>query len=285
MRFLVASLIAASLAAAFIGNAHAEILIMIDKSAQRMTVERDGEPLYTWPVSTGRTGYATPTGSYTAFRMEANHYSKEWDDAPMPHSIFFTKIGHAIHGSYESKKLGMPASHGCVRLSPANAAILFALVEQNGVTNTKVVLTGSGQVALARRGVREPRLQRPLNINPNAGYESEYVQQYVNPSAGYPQPDNAQPHYVYQNGAYWPKDYAQPRYVNPNYGFAQQPQYVRLQNRRTVYAPCAVLMLRINKLAPEVHRSVFTSFIASPLYVQRNAQSSACKFALGSTQG
>ena len=140
MRFLVASLIAASLAAAFIGNAHAEILIIIDKSAQRMTVERDGEPLYTWPVSTGRTGYATPSGSFSAFRMEADHYSKEWDDAPMPHSIFFTKIGHAIHGSYESKKLGMPASHGCVRLSPANAAILFALVEQNGVTNTKVVL-------------------------------------------------------------------------------------------------------------------------------------------------
>jgi lipoprotein-anchoring transpeptidase ErfK/SrfK len=65
--------------------------------------------------------------------MEADHYSKEWDDAPMPHSIFFTKIGHAIHGSYDTKKLGMPASRGCVRISPAHAATLFALVKQDGL--------------------------------------------------------------------------------------------------------------------------------------------------------
>jgi len=239
MRLMVVSLIAASLAAAFIGTAQAEILIMIDKSAQRMTVMHNGEPLYNWPVSTGRSGYATPTGSYTAFRMEADHYSKEWDDAPMPHSIFFTKIGHAIHGSYETKKIGMPVSHGCVRLSPANAATLFALVEQNGVTKTKVVLTGSEQVALARRGVREPPLQRPLNLNPHAGYESEYAQHHVNPSAGYPQPDNTQPLYVNRNGEYWPQDSAQPRYVNPNYGVAQQPQYVRPQYRRPFYGPPA----------------------------------------------
>src|ERR1035437_10921497 len=84
--------------------------------------------------------------------MEADHYSKEWDDAPMPHSIFFTKVGHAIHGTYETKKLGTPASHGCVRLSPAHAATLFAMVKQDGVINTRVVLTGSEQVALAGRG-------------------------------------------------------------------------------------------------------------------------------------
>ena len=72
--------------------------------------------------------------------MEADHYSKEWDDAPMPHSIFFTKVGHAIHGTYETKKLGTRASHGCVRLSPAHAATLFAMVKQDGVINTRVVL-------------------------------------------------------------------------------------------------------------------------------------------------
>ena len=100
MRLAVVLLLAPFLAAAVIGTAQAEILITVDKSAQRMTVARDGEALYTWPVSTGRSGYATPSGSFTPFRMEADHYSKEWDDAPMPHSIFFTKIGHAIHGSY-----------------------------------------------------------------------------------------------------------------------------------------------------------------------------------------
>jgi lipoprotein-anchoring transpeptidase ErfK/SrfK len=157
VRLIAIFLIAASLTVAVVGTARAEILIKVDKSKQRMTVVRDGAAVYNWPVSTGRTGYATPSGSYTAFRLEADHYSKEWDDAPMPHSIFFTKIGHAIHGSYNTKKLGMPASHGCVRISPAHAATLFALVKQDGLVKTKVVLTGSEQVALTQRGMRVPR--------------------------------------------------------------------------------------------------------------------------------
>src|SRR5262249_60346855 len=91
-------------------------------------------------------------GNYTAFRMEAEHFSREWDDAPMPHSIFFTKIGHAIHGTYDTKHLGAPVSHGCVRLSPSNAATLYAMVAPEGVTKTKVTLTRTEQIALARRG-------------------------------------------------------------------------------------------------------------------------------------
>ena len=117
--------------------AFAALLIKVNKSAQMLTVTCDGQTLHTWPVSTGKSGYATPSGSFTAFRMEAEHYSKEWDDAPMPHSVFFTKQGHAIHGSYEVKRLGSPASHGCVRLAPGNAAKLFALVKAEGLENTK----------------------------------------------------------------------------------------------------------------------------------------------------
>src|SRR5215216_6349730 len=128
--------------------ADAKILITIDKAAQQMTVDVDGATRWTWPVSTGRRGYATPSGRFTAFRMEVSHFSKEWDDAPMPHSVFFTKQGHAIHGSHEVKRLGSPASHGCVRLAPANAAKLFAIVKHEGLSNTRVVLTGSEQVAL-----------------------------------------------------------------------------------------------------------------------------------------
>ena len=116
--------------------ARAALVIAVDKSAQTLTVTRDGETLHTWPVSTGKSGYATPSGNFTAFRMAAEYYSKEWDDAPMPHSVFFTKQGHAIHGSYEVKRLGSPASHGCVRLAPENAAKLFALVKEKGLPNT-----------------------------------------------------------------------------------------------------------------------------------------------------
>ena len=107
-------------------------------------------PLYQWPVSTGKAGFDTPSGKFKAFRMERDHYSREWDDAPMPFSIFFTQKGHAIHGSLDTKNIGRPASHGCVRLTPANAEKLFALVQEDGVLNTTVILTGT-----------RPRARRP----------------------------------------------------------------------------------------------------------------------------
>src|SRR6201987_2395056 len=97
--------------------ASARLLIEIDKSSQQMTVSRDGRELYVWPGSTGIARYDTPSGHYTPFRMEKDHFSREWDDAPMPNSIFFTQKGHAIHGSDHVRAIGRPASHGCVRLT------------------------------------------------------------------------------------------------------------------------------------------------------------------------
>ncbi len=132
----------------------AKVLITVDKSTQQMDVSVDGVHRWTWPVSTGIPQYDTPSGSYRAFRMEADHFSKEWDDAPMPHSIFFTPLGHAIHGYLNTRNIGNPASHGCVRLEPGHAAQLYALVQQQGVTNTTVVLTGDVRIAMARRPTR-----------------------------------------------------------------------------------------------------------------------------------
>jgi lipoprotein-anchoring transpeptidase ErfK/SrfK len=118
------------------------ILISIDKSKQRMTVSVDGVETFDWPVSTGRAGYSTPSGNYTATSMNEIWYSRQWDNAPMPHSVFFMKDGHAIHGSNDVKNLGKPASHGCVRISPENATTLYALVGKSGLENTHVVLSG-----------------------------------------------------------------------------------------------------------------------------------------------
>jgi hypothetical protein len=132
------------------GAAQAKIAITVDKNAQLMTVAVDGVERYRWPVSSGLPAYETPNGSFKTFRMEQDHYSKEFDDAPMPHAIFFTKAGHAIHGTDSVNRLGSPASHGCVRLSRANAATLYALVQKDGVLNATVTLTGSSQIALAR---------------------------------------------------------------------------------------------------------------------------------------
>ena len=134
-------------------KAGSTVLISIDKTKQEMTIFLDGIEKYHWPVSTGRAGYSTPSGTYTATSMNEIWYSRQWDNSPMPHSIFFMKDGHAVHGSYEVKTLGQPVSHGCVRISPENATTLYALVKENGLENTQVVLTGvtpGGEFKFAR---------------------------------------------------------------------------------------------------------------------------------------
>jgi hypothetical protein len=115
-----------------------------------MTIFLDGVESYNWPVSTGKAGYSTPSGTFTATSMNEIWYSKEWDNAPMPHAIFFMKDGHAIHGSYEVKNLGKLASHGCVRISPQNAATLYVLVAKTGLKNTQVVLAGDAPGGAAK---------------------------------------------------------------------------------------------------------------------------------------
>jgi hypothetical protein len=163
MRAIVMTLVGLSVLAAS-GSAEAKINITVDKDSQTMTVVQDGVEKYRWPVSSGLPSYETPNGSFQTFRMEEDHFSKEFDDAPMPHAIFFTKKGHAIHGTDSVNRLGSPASHGCVRLSRENAATLFAMVKADGVLNTSVSLTGSSQVALARnpRGSKTAAARREM---------------------------------------------------------------------------------------------------------------------------
>ena len=130
----------------------AEVFILVDKSTQRMTVMVDGAERYSWPVSTGMADYATPTGAFTPSRLVKDHTSKEWDDAPMPHSIFFTASGHAIHGSRAIRRLGTPASHGCVRLAPENARVLFSLVMAEGLGSTRIEVTGVDPIGIESEG-------------------------------------------------------------------------------------------------------------------------------------
>jgi hypothetical protein len=130
----------------------AEVFISIDKSTQRMSVSVDGEERHSWPVSTGMAGYVTPAGSFTPSRLARTHFSREWDNAPMPHSIFFTDAGHAIHGSHAVGRLGTPASHGCVRLAPANARALFSLVEAEGLDKVRIEITGVDSIGTGLEG-------------------------------------------------------------------------------------------------------------------------------------
>lgn len=142
------------------GAAQAGIVITVDKTMQRLTVEVDGRTRYDWPVSTARWGYRTPNGTYRPERLERQWYSRKYDWSPMPYSIFFHG-GYAIHGSNEISRLGRPASHGCIRLHPNNAKILFEMVQQRR-NDTLIVVRGeqASPVPEASRRIPGPEVVR-----------------------------------------------------------------------------------------------------------------------------
>jgi lipoprotein-anchoring transpeptidase ErfK/SrfK len=118
----------------------AAVQVHIDIGSQTMSVRVNGLPYAYWRVSTARAGYYTPRGSYSVKRMAKVYYSRKYDNSPMPNSVFFHG-GYAIHGTGYIKNLGRPASHGCVRLHPSNAARLFSLVQRYGMSRTRITLT------------------------------------------------------------------------------------------------------------------------------------------------
>jgi len=219
------------IAAAMLGalcSAEANVVVNVDKSRQRMTVSVDGDLRYSFIVSTGRAGYGTPNGVYHPVRMEQQWFSKEYYNSPMPHSIFFHG-GYAIHGSYEISRLGGPASHGCVRLHPSDAAKLYALVEQEGIGKTTIQVTGSNPVSgpPAVEAQRAPGAA-PRYVQPGSGWQfgGAYVgddrstyQPYGRPNGQqYARPASAQ--YQVQ------RPYQQP-YAGGPYAQRPQPRYNR----------------------------------------------------------
>lgn len=121
-------------------TAEANVSVRIDISSQTMSVSVNGWPYASWRVSTARSGYWTPRGSFRPYLLKRMHYSRKYDNSPMPHSIFF-RGGYAIHGTGYVRSLGRPASHGCIRLAPGNAARLYSLIRQYGMGDTRIVIT------------------------------------------------------------------------------------------------------------------------------------------------
>lgn len=173
--------------------ASATVDVAIDLTHQRMHVE-GSEGRYDWPISSARSGFYTPGGSFAPTRLELMHYSKKYHMSPMPHAIFF-RGGYAIHGTYSTASLGRPASHGCVRLSPGNAATLYGMVQREGA---RISISGSPP---ASRPFMEARAHR-------RGTYAAYA----------PQADEAAPEDY---------GYATPRTYRrvPRYGTTQLPQY------------------------------------------------------------
>ena len=121
------------------GIAGANVVAQVDLSTQTMVVSHHGKLIGKWPVSTARKGKVTPTGSWRAKWLSRNHRSSRYENAPMPYAIFYSG-NYAVHGTYQTSRLGRPASAGCIRLHPSNAARLFQLVQQEGLRNTRIVV-------------------------------------------------------------------------------------------------------------------------------------------------
>jgi lipoprotein-anchoring transpeptidase ErfK/SrfK len=126
----------------------ASLVAEVDIPTQTMKVLRYGKVIHTWKVSTARSGYKTPTGSWRPYRMHRMWHSRKYDMAPMPFAVFYDG-GYAVHGTSAVRRLGSPASHGCVRLDTPNAAIFYALVQEMGPGNTRVIVSDGSIPATA----------------------------------------------------------------------------------------------------------------------------------------
>ena len=135
------------------------LIANINLTTQTMTVVVHGKAVHSWKVSSGAAGYATPVGTFKPDWMAKIWYSKQYDDAPMPHAVFF-KGGAAIHATTSIGRLGTAASHGCVRLAPANAEAFYKLVSRHGLAVTRVAVSGRAPVREERR---EDRIARRDN--------------------------------------------------------------------------------------------------------------------------
>ena len=174
---------------AFSSAAEALVRVQIDLTRQRMHVQSD-EGDYDWPISSARSGFSTPGGSYAPTHLELMHYSKKYHMSPMPHAIFF-RGGYAIHGTYDTASLGRPASHGCVRLSPGNAAALYGMVKAEGA---RIAISGTPPASL------------PFAV---ARHRSRSYDTYA----------GAVPYGTDEYGGYYGAQPARSYYAQPSYGF------------------------------------------------------------------
>lgn len=147
MKFLIGAAAASLAVVALTASSVAEagtLKVNVDLTRQSMSVQENGATIHTWPISSGRSGYRTITGTFKPQWMTRMHYSRKYDNSPMPNAIFF-RGGFAIHGTYATGRLGSPASHGCVRLAPSNAKTLYNLVSRHGSSQTTISVYGTAR--------------------------------------------------------------------------------------------------------------------------------------------
>jgi lipoprotein-anchoring transpeptidase ErfK/SrfK len=155
------------------------LVAKINLSTQTMNVVVDGRVKHSWKISSGARGYHTPTGSYKPYYITSMHYSKKYDNAPMPHSVFF-RGGYAIHATSSIRRLGSPASHGCIRLHPSNARKFFKLVQRYKKAGTRVRITGATPATKARKRYarNNRRTRRSTSWSRYSDWGNSYTRSY-----------------------------------------------------------------------------------------------------------
>jgi lipoprotein-anchoring transpeptidase ErfK/SrfK len=147
----------------------------VDLTNQRVTILEHDKVKFSWAISSGARGYETPTGSFKPGWMAKTWFSKQYDNAPMPHAVFFNG-GIAMHATQATGSLGRAASHGCIRQSPANAATFYGLVSKHGLVHTRISVTGQPKFAPEAIASRQPQYQQRVAYGGgyNGGYYSGY---------------------------------------------------------------------------------------------------------------
>ena len=165
------------------------LVVKINLSTQRLQLSYDGRQQESWPISSGREGYATPRGVFRPQWASKMWYSRKYDNAPMPNAVFFSG-GVAVHGTNSIAMLGSPASHGCVRLAPGNAARFYSLVHKHGFGNTRIEVFGTPPAPRIARRETPNSYGRQVSTNYGAGSRSappvRYQQGWMPPSQQQP---------------------------------------------------------------------------------------------------
>ena len=113
------------------------LVVLVSVPEQIMHVYRNGILIGRSTVSTGAKGHSTPGGVFTILEKRKDHYSKTYNNAPMPNMQRLTWSGIAMHSG---NLPGVPASHGCVRLPYDFSKLLFDETSKGGT-----VVIGDGK--------------------------------------------------------------------------------------------------------------------------------------------
>lgn len=147
-------------------SAKGPALFVVNLATQRAILFRNGVPVAGTTISSGAPGHETPTGVFTILEKKKEHYSKTYNNAPMPNMQRLTWKGIALHAG---KLPGYPASHGCIRLPPQFSSLLFGATQLGmTVVITDLPVNPRNSTAPAMAIAKPPAGETPLAL---AAYE------------------------------------------------------------------------------------------------------------------